>query len=138
MVDYRAIAWPDEARPGLPRRLRPEDTLRLHAEQRDWLLRELQRPFAGPTVVVTHHAPHRDSLAPRFAADWISAAYVSELPAAAFDRPALWVHGHTHTSRDYRVGNCRVICNPRGYARGRGGPPENAEFDPALVVDVGG
>lgn len=135
MADYRVIGWPDEAG-GPPRRLRVEDTLALHRVQRDWLLEQLAAPFDGPTVVVTHHGPHRGSLAPRFAADWVSGAYLSELPEAFFDVPVLWVHGHTHTRRDYRVGRCRVLCNPRGYATVDRAVPENAEFDPACVVEV--
>ena len=27
----------------------------------------------------------------------------------------LWIHGHVHESYDYDIGNCRVVCNPRGY-----------------------
>lgn len=135
MADYRVIGWPDEAG-GPPRRLRVDDTLAMHRAQRSWLLDRLQRPFDGPTVVVTHHGPHRGSLAPRFAADWVSTAYLSELPDAFFRVPVLWVHGHTHTSRDYAVGDCRVLCNPRGYAVAGRPRPENADFDPALVVEV--
>jgi hypothetical protein len=33
------------------------------------------------------------------------------------DRPGikLWTHGHTHEDFDYMIGDCRVVCNPRGY-----------------------
>jgi len=27
----------------------------------------------------------------------------------------LWIHGHTHESFDYMVGDTRIVCNPRGY-----------------------
>jgi predicted phosphodiesterase len=141
MADYRTIGWLDEvaAQAGAaPRQLTPYDTLRLHAEQRAWLERALAETFDGPTVVVTHHGPHRGSLARRFAADWVSTAYLSELPTRFFDVPALWVHGHTHTSHDYRVGRCRVVCNPRGY-QARGMPaPENPQFQPGLVLAIEG
>ncbi|WP_436316973.1 hypothetical protein [Variovorax sp. LjRoot84] len=63
----------------------------------------------------THHPPHHGSLAQHYAEDWVSGAFVIELPEAFFDVPVLWVHGHTHQSFDYRVGSCRVLCNPRGY-----------------------
>lgn len=125
MVDYRAIGWHDG---GTPRRLSPHDTLRLHRQQRAWLQQQLEQPFDGPTVVITHHGPHRGSLAPRFAADWVSTAYLSELPQAFFQVPALWLHGHTHSSHDYRVGNCRIVCNPRGYQTAAMPQPENAAF----------
>lgn len=135
MADYRAIGWCDT--PGaLPRKLMPHDTLRLHRQQRQWLQDKLAEPFSGATVVVTHHGPHRGSLAPRFAADWVSTAYLNELPACFFEVPALWVHGHTHSSHDYRVGNCRVVCNPRGYQTAAMPLPENPAFRGDLVVSL--
>jgi predicted phosphodiesterase len=140
LADYRVIGWQDEASAeadAAPRRLTPHDTLHLHRLQRAWLEGALAEPYAGTTVVVTHHGPHRDSLTPRFAGDWVSTAYLSELPAHFFDRPALWVHGHTHSSHDYRVGGCRVVCNPRGYQRRGTALPENIDFNPARVVQVG-
>ncbi len=140
MVDYRTIDVIASAPPpGAPktRKLTPEDTLALHRTQRAWLQQALAEPFDGPTVVVTHHGPHRGSLAPRFAADWVSTAFVNELPPSFFDVPGLWVHGHTHSSFDYRVGNCRVLCNPRGYQIGRMGVPENPRFDAGRVVEIG-
>lgn len=139
MVDYRAIdvrEVPPTGGAAAWRKLTPEDTLRLHLVQRAWLQRALAEPFDGPTVVVTHHGPHRSSLAPRFAADWVSTAFMSELPAHFFDVPVLWIHGHTHTSFDYRVGQCRVLCNPRGYQAAGRPMPENAAFNPGLVVQV--
>ena len=119
------------------RLLTPEDTLALHLAHRDWLACRLAEPFDGKTVVVTHHAPHRNSLAAQYADDWLSPAFVSELPAAFFEIPELWIHGHTHTSFDYRVGKCRVVCNPRGYLMGRmRDKPENPQFNPSLVVEL--
>jgi predicted phosphodiesterase len=138
MVDYRAIdVRSDVAAAERWRKLGPHDTLRLHREQRAWLEQALAAPFDGPTVVITHHGPHRDSLATRFADDWVSTAFISELPAHFFEVPSLWVHGHTHTSFDYRVGNCRVLCNPRGYQLRGMTMPENPRFDPGLVVELG-
>ena len=135
MADYRTIGCCDA--PGADARtLTPHDTLRLHRQQRQWLQDRLAEPFIGPTVVVTHHGPHRRSLAPRFAADWVSTAYLSELPASFFDVPVLWVHGHTHRSHDYRVGRCRVVCNPRGYQTEAMPMPENPAFRTDLVVTL--
>ncbi len=133
MADYRCIDWLDA---GVRRRLRPQDTLAMHLHQRTWLQAALAESFDGPTVVITHHGPHRGSLAPRFAADWVSAAYLSELPASYFEVPVLWLHGHTHCSHDYRVGGCRVVCNPRGYETPGMPLPENTCFDPARVLQL--
>ena len=117
------------------RLLRAEDTLTMHWIDRDWLRRELQTPFDGPTVVVTHHAPSAMSVAPQYVGDRLSPAFVSDLPAEFFDVPALWIHGHTHHSADYTLRGCRVLSNPHGYPV-RGGRFENESFSARLVVEV--
>ena len=88
-------------------------------------------PFTGPTIVVTHHAVHRNSVAPIYRDDWVTAAFVSDLSELieAY-QPALWVHGHVHNSFDYRVGQTRIIANPHGYGK------ENPAFDCTLVVEI--
>lgn len=111
------------------------DTLDAHLEDREWLRTELTDPFDGPTVVVTHHAPAMGSVAERYAADWLTPAFVSNLPDDFFDVPTLWVHGHTHSPFDYRRGACRVLSNPRGY-RAKDGAFENPRFDPGLIIEV--
>lgn len=141
--DYSSIRWaevpapseaPAAAKPK-KRRLTPEDTRALHLSDRAWLTQKLAEPFAGPTVVVTHHAPHRNSLAPHYQSNWLSPAFVSELPDAFFEVPSLWVHGHLHESHRYQAGNCEVVCNPRGYVR-HGLDHENKQFNPGLVVEL--
>lgn len=111
-----------------------EDARRQHTRSRRFIDDTLAQPFAGPTIIVTHHAPHEKSVAPRYSEDLLTPAFVSDL-ATVLERhqPALWVHGHTHVSFDYRVGRTRVVCNPHGYGYER----ENPAFDPALVVEVG-
>ena len=122
------------------RRLRPVDTVQWHRAARQWLLATLAEPWAGRTVVITHHAPHPGSLAACFERSGLSPAFVNDLPAACVDGVDLWVHGHTHDSFDYLVprpggGTCRVVCNPRGYVRWDGAL-ENRRFDPGCVVVV--
>ena len=128
-------AEPDTWRDKQGRKLQAADTLQIHQGQRAWLRDKLSESLAGPTVVVTHHAPHRGSLAQRYADDWSSGAFVNELPDAFFDVPVLWVHGHTHQQFDYRVRSCRVVSNPRGYVNWSG-RIENKAFDPGLVIDL--
>jgi len=155
VMDFRRIKL---AAPSIPRhrgedvkrrQLTAEDTLAMHHVDRDWLRRELKAGHAGPTVVVAHHAPHRRSVAKRYRSDWVTPAFVSDLPESLFEGetmwvggrkqsvggPALWIHGHTHTSFDYQAGECRVVSNPRGY-RMSDGFWENVKFNPGLVVEV--
>jgi hypothetical protein len=119
----------DEKRP-----LMPSDLLPLHGLARSYIEQELAKPFDGPTIVLTHHAPSLHSVHPELRADPLTPAYASDLePLIERFQPALWVHGHIHSSFDYRIGRTRVVCNPRGYA-----PSElNPAFDPALVIDLG-
>jgi len=116
------------------RKLRPVDTAKLHAEHKAWLAKKLDEPFAGPTVVVTHMAPSRRSVAPKYASDPVSAAFASCLDDLVI-KTNLWIHGHTHTSFDYFIDHCRVVANPLGYMN-RGGNPENASFDPNLIIEL--
>ncbi|MBK7414439.1 MAG: hypothetical protein IPJ38_04275 [Dechloromonas sp.] len=51
----------------------------LHLQQREWLRRQLDEPFDGKTVVVTHHAPAPASLHPMFEKDLVSTAFISDL-----------------------------------------------------------
>jgi predicted phosphodiesterase len=101
-----------------------------------WLDRKLAEPYAGPTVVITHHAPSRKSIHPRFADSLMNACFVSDAERL-FDgnRAGLWIHGHTHDSFDYFVNGTRVLCNPRGYAKN--GVNENPLFDANLLVNIG-
>ena len=127
----------------LGRAFQPADALDDHERSRAWLEDALARPYQGRTVVVTHHAPHVQSIHPRFADSYLNAAFVSDLmPLVA--QADLWMHGHMHDSSDYRIGRCRVMCNPRGYPMNMLSAStssalrfENGVFDEACVVDIG-
>ena len=125
--DFRAISY----RKHPWQRLSP-----MHLEQEHFLHRRciddaLAMPYDGPSVVVTHHAPHPRSVHERFAGSSLNAAFASNLTdLIERRRPNLWVHGHMHDSCDYVVGETRVLCNPAGYKG------ENTGFDPHLVVEV--
>lgn len=114
----------------------PDDCAALFARDSAWLQQRLAAPFDGPTVVITHHAPTRQSVHPRFAESLLSACFVSDA-AQLMDgqRVQLWIHGHTHDSFDYDCKGTRVVCNPRGYVKL--GKMENDNFNPELVIEVG-
>ncbi|HLW11937.1 MAG TPA: metallophosphoesterase, partial [Casimicrobiaceae bacterium] len=114
----------------------PADSAALFDRHSRWLATKLAQPFQGRTVVITHHAPSRKSIHPRFAGSLLNACFISDVERLMDGtRASLWVHGHTHDSFDYVVNGTRVVCNPRGYAQY--GVDENARFDPDLVIDIG-
>lgn len=103
----------------------------LGLESQAWLHQALQRPHAGQTVVVTHFAPSLRSADPRFGLTPGTAGFCNALDDW-FPLADVWLHGHVHCAHDYRVGRCRVVCNPLGYA----GKGEQVAFDPLCVVEV--
>jgi predicted phosphodiesterase len=122
-----------DTQPGKP--LTPVEYEAMFSRNRAWLQRKLDEPYAGPTVVITHHAPSPKSIHARFAGSPINTCFVSDSEhLMGKDRCVLWIHGHTHNSFDYVVKGTRVVCNPRGYVLN--GEPENPAFDPDLVLEV--
>lgn len=131
MRDFSRIRLDDAT--GAP--FTPADSAALFERNARWLERSLDTPHAGPTVVVTHHAPSRQSIHPRFAGSPLNACFVSDAEhLVGADRAQWWIHGHTHDSFDYVLNGTRVICNPRGYAKA--GVNENARFDPHFTIDI--
>lgn len=127
MPEYQRVMRPD----GSP--IWPADTSAAHASHRAAIEGVLSQPHRGPTVVVTHHAPSRRSISG--SVDIADAAFASDLEGMILEhQPTLWVHGHVHQRHNYRIGNTRIIANPRGYA----GPDwsEDSGFVEDLVVEV--
>lgn len=126
MNDHRLIGWRKE--PWL--RFRPQEAGLLHHRSKTFLTETLGAPFEGPTVVVTHHAPHWNSVLPRYQNDPVTGAFVSDLSTLIeTHHPSLWIHGHVHNSSDYRVVKTRVVANPHGYGS------ENVGFNGQLIIE---
>ncbi|AWM95166.1 serine/threonine protein phosphatase [Pseudomonas sp. 31-12] len=123
MNDFRVILADDSFR-----KLRPCDLVNRNHATHDWLAHELDKPFDGKTVVVTHHAPVPEVVGDKHEGHLI-AAYTNGWHAL-LEKADLWVFGHTHRAIDVKQGRCRVVSNPRGY------PREDIGFDPSLVVGL--
>jgi predicted phosphodiesterase len=132
MKDFRAVRYGEMDE----RMFTPADAAALFQTNVQWLKGKLSEQHAGPTVVVTHHAPSPKSIHPRFKDSLLNACFASDAESLVKTSGAkLWIHGHMHDNFDYRLGETRVVCNPRGYARN--GVNENAGFNPGLVVEIG-
>lgn len=90
--------------------LHPRDTIRLNDTNVKFIKEFLNYE---KIIILTHHAPtlmgcHNDH------GDY---AYASDLSDLILDNPRIkyWIHGHTHNSIEYFVGDCKVISNQRGY-----------------------
>lgn len=96
-----------------------------------WLAAALAEPFEGPTVVVTHFAPSLASADPRYGLQPGTAGFCNVLDDL-LAQADLWLHGHLHCRHDYRVGRCRVVANPLGYAD----KGEQQGHDPQAVITL--
>jgi len=111
MTDYKKIRRaPNFAK------LRSIDTAVIHSQSVKWLEKTLEEHRGETNVVVTHHGPSIKSVPEMYLNDVTTAAYVSNLEGLIERyKPDYWMHGHLHSSCDYMVGGCRVLCNPKGY-----------------------
>ena len=116
------------------RKMNPDDTLGFHKKSKQFLLDTLPMFSNQKVWVLTHHAPSYQSVHPKYRTETTNGAYVNNFDDLILDNPGIkyWSHGHVHSSFDYHIGECRVICNPRGYF-----PTEvNPDFDPNLTIEI--
>lgn len=108
----------------------PVNAAAVNALSISWLEKMLNKHQGQKNIVVTHHAPSALSVPNEYKGELLSAAFASNFDDLV-EQSNLWIHGHMHNSLDYNVGQCRVVCNPRGYH-----PVElNQDFKPDLVVE---
>jgi predicted phosphodiesterase len=109
----------------------PQDAVALHELMLENINSELDKPFEGKKVLITHHGVHSQSVHLKYRpninslesalklpgenSSWMLNPYfVSDLPDL-LKKVDVAIHGHTHESLDYIIEKTRVITNPRGY-----------------------
>ncbi len=107
MNDFRFVHQIDPD--GRRRRFTPARSIEIHKESVAWLEAQLATPHDGPTL---------------------------EYLMTGDTAPEYFFHGHIHRSRDYMVGETRIIANPRGYPTRERGVMENLDWNPGLVIDI--
>lgn len=130
------------------------ESVRYHEGAYRMINEVLDTPFNGKTVMVTHHGVHNSSIHPKYSpglyaldskkvlpgenTNWMSnPAFSSHLPEI-IQKADLCLHGHTHESLDYLVGNTRVVTNPRGYPINMYGNLrwENSFYEPQKLIVI--
>ncbi|ERV37565.1 hypothetical protein Q069_00064 [Pseudomonas aeruginosa BL15] len=123
MTDFRVIRAGSNFH-----KLRTDEVASRSRQSHAWLTAELERPFNGKTMVVTHHAPlvevggheNQGPITASYCNNWHSLVTLSDA----------WIFGHTHHAVDVELGGCRLVSNPLGY------PNEQTGFDPYKVLDL--
>lgn len=126
LYEYSIVQTPDGEL------LRARHTQERHRQSRQWLEEQLSTPWAGSTVVVTHHVPCWEGAHPYFDGP-VSGGFTSNLkPMIDKHHIDLWICGHSHANVDVQLGRTRLLSNQRGY------PGEDVPgpiFDPAMVAE---
>ena len=134
MNDYKVIRIGSNYR-----KMNPDDTLGFHKKSKQFLLDTLPMFENQKVWVLSHHAPSYQSVHPKYRTAGIAnGAYVSDLDDLILDNPQIkyWSHGHTHESFRYRINECEVICNPRGYYSGVNSSGLNLNFNPNFEIQL--
>lgn len=150
MNDFRKIKYKGEL-------FTPEDSVNLHNSTLELINKQLQIPFSGKNVLLSHHGVHLSSIHPRYRADsrylnsvnllpnenqgWMmNPAFASHLPELLenFD---FAFHGHTHSRIDFTCHNekkTQVRANPRGYPLDSYGQLryENPDYNDLCVIEI--
>ncbi len=116
------------------RKLTASDTVDMFNATLNNIEQTCQRFSDKKVVVVTHHAPSEKSVPEIYGIDKSTPAFTSNLENFILENPniKLWCHGHIHSASDYQIGDCRIICNPRGYVS----IGEHSDFDKDLTLTI--
>lgn len=133
--DYRVI-WDHDG--DIIKKLTPAKTKEWFHQSIEYIESALAMPCDVTTVVITHFLPSEQSVPERFKGSKLNPYFASNFDSFILSHPEInyWLHGHTHDSCDYRIGEARtrVLCNPAGYPRGEW--RENPNFDPEFTFDI--
>ena len=124
-----------------------ERLLAWHHRDREFLHEELRKPYKGKTIVMTHHLPVRELIAPEHlrGSDQdrvVSMGFASDLwkEFREYDI-SLWLCGHSHSNLRWvgkgKHGMIPFLMNQRGYpVRSKKNDNYGAEFNPEFVVEI--
>lgn len=102
-----------------------------------YILSESRKYKTMKKVIITHHGPSTLSVHEKYKTSGLSNfSFMSDLSKEMAKIDAnLWIHGHTHESINYVLGDTMVMANPLGYPR-QDGTFENVTYKPTLTVEI--
>jgi Icc-related predicted phosphoesterase len=100
----------------------------------------IEENFASeyPLIIITHFPPSFSSINQIYSGfTELNHYFASDIEdTILYTNPKIWIHGHTHHTFSYYIGNTKIICNPRGYSDEYNKHEENRIFDRKLVIDI--
>ena len=114
------------------RSITPQDYLRWFIESQMEITRLVKANPHKEIVIITHHCPSPKCCSDGY--DLLNTSYASNLEPFILEHPniKLWICGHIHNRKNFKVGNCLVLMNPRGYEH----EGEGLGFNPNTFVET--
>lgn len=114
MNDYKKIRYG-----GAYKKVNPSNIAENHSESKSYIFSHAFKDnIDQKLVVITHMPPSIQSLEEKYRLEPKSTNYLyysdleEKIQKTEID---FWMHGHTHNFSDYKIGQTRVLANPRGY-----------------------
>jgi len=95
---------------------------------RTWL--RSQVPLTGKNVIITHHMPSAQLIAPQYAGCSVNPWFFCNMEKFIENNKnhiSCWIYGHTHTASKQFLHGVPMLCNPFGY------PNENKTWSEAWI-----
>jgi len=100
----------------------------LHQKSVQWLWKKLAEPYKGKTVIISHHIPSHQGFSIKYG-KYKDYSRCSDLDILIKTNSIdLWLHGHSHESLDYKIGNTRIISNTNSVI--------SNNFNPDLLIKI--
>jgi len=97
-------------------RLTPDDFNTEHERCKHFIMKSVAESKAKCIVVVTHHVPTLQAVAPQHQGSALSSAIAVEMGNfIAESHIDYWIYGHSHTNIDTEIGNTKIVSNQLGY-----------------------
>lgn len=126
VADFYRIVYGDNL-------LRYSDFNSEHQRCLDFIKKSVSASKAERKVVVTHHVPSYQLVAPEFQGSRINGAFTVELADyIATSGIDYWIYGHSHRNIDKTIGTTHCLCNQFGYVSHN----EHITFDRGKVIEV--
>lgn len=83
-------------------------------------------------IICTHFPPSKKAIEEKYKSHPLNKYFVNDLDNFIIENKNIkaWLFGHVHSSHDFRIGNCRCVCNAKGYNN------ENHKFDNKLIIEI--
>lgn len=97
-------------------RLTPDDFNAEHERCKQFIMKSVAESKAKHIVVVTHHVPTLQAVAPQYQGSTLSSAFAVEMGNfIAENHIDYWIYGHSHTNIDTVIEKTKIVSNQLGY-----------------------